>query len=97
MFHAHRVCSAHQILSKDPCWVYSLGSNGQIDFEEDVRARYPHCNVHIYDPTVDEGHALRIAEKTGVRVLPAHISARLRRPPGLKRRRIREACPSPSV
>ena len=64
-----RVCSAHEILSKDPCWVFSLGSNGQTDFEEAVRSRYPHCNIHIYDPTLKRSKANKVAAKTGVRAV----------------------------
>ena len=62
-----RVCSAHEILSKDPCWVFSLGSNGQSDFEEAVRASYPHCKLHIFDPTISQTLADKVTAATGVR------------------------------
>ena len=57
----------HEILSKDPCWVFSLGSNGQSDFEEDVRAGYPHCKLHVFDATIAQSVAADVAVRTGVR------------------------------
>ena len=67
-----RVCSAHAVLSREPCWVFSLGSNGQTDFEEAIRSRYSHCKIHVYDPTISEEVAAKVAEVT--QVLP-HASS----------------------
>ena len=61
-----RVCSAHAVLSREPCWVFSLGSNGQTDFEEAIRSRYEHCKIHVYDPTISEEVAAKVAEVTQV-------------------------------
>ena len=62
-----RVCSAHDVLGPEPCWVFSLGSNGQCGFEADVRRRYPHCRIDVYDPTISEQTAGKVAAKTEVR------------------------------
>ncbi len=34
--------------------MFSLGSHGQVDFEEAVRDRYPHCRIFVYDHTLDD-------------------------------------------
>ena len=34
--------------------MFSLGSHGQVDFEQAVRARYPHCRIFVYDHTLDD-------------------------------------------
>lgn len=36
-----------------PCDVVSVGSNGDFAFEEAVRARLPHCKVHVFDGTME--------------------------------------------
>ena len=66
------MCSAHEILSQRPCWVFSLGSHGQTDFEEAVRGRYPHCNIHVYDPTISVEVAGRVADMTQVLARSQH-------------------------
>jgi len=33
----------------DDCLVYSVGSNGQFDFETDVQANMPSCEIHVFD------------------------------------------------
>ena len=53
----------------------SLGSNGVSGFESDVRGRYPHCSMHVYDPTITEDTAAAVAARTNVRRI-----ATLRRP-----------------
>lgn len=45
------VCNLH-LLPTNTCVVYSFGSNREVDFESEVAAR-KHCEIHIYDPTVD--------------------------------------------
>ncbi len=62
------VCSPYEILSRDPCFVFSLGCNGISGFEEDVKSRYSHCAIHIYDPTVSESMAAQVAERTQARI-----------------------------
>ena len=61
-----RVCSPYEILSPEPCFVFSLGCNGISGFEEDVKARYPHCVIHIYDPTTSERTAKEVMARTQV-------------------------------
>ena len=46
--------------------MFSLGSNGQCGFESDVRQRYPHCRIEVYDPTISEKIADKVARKTEV-------------------------------
>lgn len=45
------VCDPHRINDRKDCLVYSIGSNGNFDFEEDVHRRLPNCEIHIFDPT----------------------------------------------
>lgn len=37
-----------------PCIVYSIGSNNEFSFEEQVRIVAPGCEIHTFDPTVKE-------------------------------------------
>jgi hypothetical protein len=37
-----------------PCIVYSMGSNNEFSFEEQVRMVAPGCEIHTFDPTVKE-------------------------------------------
>jgi len=37
-----------------PCVVYSIGSNNEFSFEEQVRFVAPGCEIHTFDPTVKE-------------------------------------------
>ena len=62
-----RVCSSHEVLGREPCFVFSLGSNGITGFEQDVRTRYPQCSINIYDPTISEETAAAVAAATNVR------------------------------
>ncbi len=50
--------------------MFSLGSNGVTGFESDVRKQYPHCAIHVYDPTIDEHTAAVVAGRTNVRRRP---------------------------
>ena len=47
--------------------MFSLGCNGISGFEEDVKSRYPHCTIHVYDPTVSEGTAAKVADRIQAR------------------------------
>ena len=38
-------------VTQRPCVVYSFGSNGVTEFEQEVARRHPACEVHIFDPT----------------------------------------------
>lgn len=37
------------MVPKEGCLVYSLGSNGNFDFENAVHERYPQCEIHTFD------------------------------------------------
>jgi hypothetical protein len=37
-----------------PCIVYSMGSNNDFSFEEQVRMVAPGCEIHTFDPTIKE-------------------------------------------
>ena len=39
---------------KQPCIVYSMGSNDDFSFEERVREEAPGCEIHTFDPTIGE-------------------------------------------
>lgn len=34
------------------CVIYSFGSKGEVSFETDVKLLLPHCELHIFDPTL---------------------------------------------
>ena len=48
------VCDAKAVLERqaDDCLVVSVGSNGDVSFEEAMRAFNPACEVHIYEPAM---------------------------------------------
>lgn len=50
------ICDPHRIVKKN-CLVYSIGSNNQFDFEEELHARFQ-CETHTFDPTVEGKNAL---------------------------------------
>ena len=37
----------------DPCLIYSIGSNNEFSFEEDVHSLFSDCEIHTFDHTVD--------------------------------------------
>jgi hypothetical protein len=43
------ICDPHR-LERGKCLVYSIGSNDQFDFEDEVHARFQ-CETHTFDPT----------------------------------------------
>jgi len=49
---AKYICRA-PLLRQQACVVYSFGSNGQVSFEEEM-IRRTGCEVHVFDPTMDE-------------------------------------------
>jgi len=42
------ICGVSNLLQKPKCVVYSMGSNGQHDFEDDIMA-YTECEIHTFD------------------------------------------------
>ena len=56
------VCDAQTTLDRhsNDCVIVSVGSNGDVSFEEGMRALHPSCDVHIYDPFVTPEQAARI-------------------------------------
>mmetsp|Transcript_192 Transcript_192/g.393 ORF Transcript_192/g.393 Transcript_192/m.393 type:complete len:344 (+) Transcript_192:70-1101(+) len=50
------VCDPHRILRDHPndgrdesCLIYSVGSNGKFQFEEDIQKIVPNCEIHTFD------------------------------------------------
>ena len=43
------VCDPHRLVSLSDCLVYSIGSNGEFGFEQDLTKWAPNCEVHIFD------------------------------------------------
>ena len=41
-----------ELLEKAECTVYSVGSKGEISFEKGIEEKLPHCEIHIFDPTL---------------------------------------------
>ena len=47
------LCGVRSVLArKSPCVIYSIGSKGEISFEQGVQEKLPHCEIHIFDPTL---------------------------------------------
>lgn len=51
-----------------PCLVYSFGSNGDVSFEQGVKAAAPNCHIFTFDPTLsaEKLAVVRGAEKRGL-------------------------------
>lgn len=47
------VCDVVNLQNFNPCVIYSFGSNGEISFESDLINRLPHCDIHIFDHTLE--------------------------------------------
>ncbi|CAL5226972.1 g9857 [Coccomyxa viridis] len=52
--HGKWICGVKTLLQKPGCIVYSVGSNGLTEFEQDIVHMTP-CEVHIFDPTLSLG------------------------------------------
>lgn len=50
------MCAVNTTLSQQPCVVFSMGSNGQTDFEEAILERAPHCVVRSECGVKDHRH-----------------------------------------
>ena len=46
------LCGWDDIPPTRPCVMYSFGSRGDDSFETEMRKKVPHCEIHIFDPTV---------------------------------------------
>ena len=55
------VCDANKVLNaRSDCLIVSVGSNGDVSFEEAMRGFNSACEVHIYDPYLTAEKAARI-------------------------------------
>ena len=56
------VCNAQATLDRhaNDCVIVSVGSNGDVSFEEEMRALRPSCAFHIYDPFLTAEQEARI-------------------------------------
>jgi hypothetical protein len=54
-------------LFKQPCVIFSLGSNNVIDFESEMY-KWGHCTIHVFDPTVDGSIAPVLEEQAGAKL-----------------------------
>jgi hypothetical protein len=44
------VCDPHRLDDPQPCLVYSVGSNGDVSFEDAVKKEIgSHCEIHVFD------------------------------------------------
>jgi hypothetical protein len=45
-------CDPHRLLAKNDCLIYSVGSQGQYEWEDAMVALFgsPHCEIHVFDP-----------------------------------------------
>ena len=44
------VCDAYRLKEVKDCLVYSVGSNGDFQFERALQKEAPNCEIHIFDP-----------------------------------------------
>ena len=44
------VCGVDVLGARRSCLVYSVGSNGHVDFEKGIKSRAPNCEIHTWDP-----------------------------------------------
>ena len=61
------LCGVRTLLQKDNCIVYSVGSNGETSFEQDLLRR-TNCEVHIFDPTLPPDVLEQVRSIKGVTV-----------------------------
>jgi hypothetical protein len=48
------VCDVVKLANRsNSCLVYSVGSRGEFSFEEELHRRLPHCEVHVFDHTLN--------------------------------------------
>ena len=78
-----RACGLSSLLATEPCSVFSLGSHGQVDFEQAVRERYPHCRIFVYDHTLNDKQRAAVLAVNGKRRLtfPGLVQLCVRRIP----------------
>jgi hypothetical protein len=43
-----------ELRNKAECIIYSVGSKGEISFEKGIEEKLPHCEIHIFDPTLTD-------------------------------------------
>lgn len=61
------VCDPHRIGGKKDCLIYSIGSNNDFSFEQDIFQRIGnHCEIHTFDPGNFSSTALRIHHELSV-------------------------------
>ena len=63
------VCGSRKYFTSKPCLVYSVGSDGDFNFEESIRSKFG-CEVHVFDPTGDVLSYERTAERIGAHFHP---------------------------
>ncbi len=69
-----RMCSTRNASS---CLAYSFGSNGDFEFEEEVLRQDPRCEMHTFDPTMEDGER-RAAIQTSIKRASARLQASIR-------------------
>lgn len=59
------VCGHASYFQSRSCLVYSVGSNGDFSFENDVKLTFG-CEIHTFDPTGNTSQFVSLAEQAGV-------------------------------
>ena len=49
-----------------PCLIYSFGSAGEDAWERSMATRLPHCEIHIFDPSLGEAGAADMRKRVAV-------------------------------
>jgi Methyltransferase domain len=44
------ICDPHRLAFENPCLIYSIGSNGDFNFEVEMSHIAPNCEIHTFDP-----------------------------------------------
>ena len=61
-----QVCGARTLFEDRLCVVYSIGSNGDSSFEEQMMRRAS-CEIHTFDPFLDSATKKAMRGKAGIR------------------------------
>jgi hypothetical protein len=57
------VCNPHRLAELSDCVIYSLGSNGNFEFERALLQIAPNCEIHVFDPG---NYGTRIARQSNI-------------------------------
>lgn len=68
------LCGMRNLLQRKDCIIYSFGSNGETDFEENMLKR-TNCKVFTFDPTLSHNATLKVRAIEGLNFLPFGLTS----------------------